>query len=143
MLNLGNPDDAFRLAQLPDAGVGLARIEFIVSSWIGVHPMALVHPDRVKDSAATASIAERTAGYASPAEFFVDRLAAGIAQIAAAFFPRPVIVRCSDFKTNEYARLLGGAGFEPVEGNPMLGFRGASRYYDALLRCAISGGVRP
>jgi pyruvate,water dikinase len=130
MLNVGNPENAFLLGQLPSAGVGLLRIEFLVSSAIGVHPMALVHPERVTDSAALAELRKRTAGYASPSDFFVDRLAAGVAQIAAAFFPRPVIVRFSDFKTNEYAGLVGGRDFEPTEDNPMIGFRGASRYYD-------------
>jgi pyruvate,water dikinase len=138
MLNLGNPDRAFHLAQLPSAGVGLARIEFIVSSWIGVHPMALLHPERIEDAALRARIQQRTEGYPAPAEFFIDRLASGISQIAAAFHPRPVIVRFSDFKTNEYAGLLGGAGFEPVEANPMIGFRGASRYYDVRYREAFA-----
>jgi pyruvate,water dikinase len=134
MLNLANPDLAFRLAQLPSAGVGLMRIEFLVNDWIGVHPMALVHPERVTDAAAKAEIARRTAGFETPADFFVQRLAEGVAQIAAAFHPRPVIVRFSDFKTNEYAALLGGAAFEPAEANPMIGFRGASRYYDERYR---------
>ena len=138
MLNLGNPDRAFHLAQLPSAGVGLARIEFIVSSWIGVHPMALLHPERIEDPALRARIQQRSEGYPTPAEFFIDRLASGISQIAAAFHPRPVIVRFSDFKTNEYAGLLGGAGFEPVEANPMIGFRGASRYYDVRYREAFA-----
>jgi pyruvate, water dikinase len=130
LLNVGNPEGAFLLGQLPSSGVGLARLEFVISSWIGVHPMALVHPERVTDKAALAEILSRVQGYASPADFFVERLAMGVAQIAAAFHPRPVIVRFSDFKTNEYASLLGGAGFEPKEDNPMIGFRGASRYYD-------------
>jgi len=134
MLNIGNPDNAFFLGQLPTAGVGLLRIEFMVSSWIGVHPMALLHPERVGDNAVLAQIRQRVAGSSSPAEFFMDRLASGIAQIAAAFYPRPVIVRFSDFKTNEYRSLLGGAAFEPVEDNPMIGFRGASRYYDERYR---------
>lgn len=134
MLNLANPDRAFHLAQLPSAGVGLVRIEFVISSWIGVHPMALVHPERVSDAAAALEIRRRTAGSVSGAAFFVERLASGVAQIAAAFYPRPVIVRFSDFKTNEYAGLLGGGGFEPVEANPMIGFRGASRYYDERYR---------
>lgn len=133
MLNVGNPDEAFRLGQLPSAGVGLARIEFIVSSRIGIHPMALVHPDQVEASVLS-EIRARTAGAASPAEFFIDGLARGVGEIAAAFYPRPVIVRFSDFKTNEYANLLGGKGFEPVESNPMIGFRGASRYYDERYR---------
>ncbi|MBI4499722.1 MAG: phosphoenolpyruvate synthase [Gemmatimonadetes bacterium] len=134
MLNVGNPENAFQLALLPSAGVGLARIEFIVSSWIGIHPMALRYPERVSDPAARAAIVERTAGYGSTAEFFVDRLASGVGQIGAAFYPRPVIVRFSDFKTSEYAGLLGGSDFELSEGNPMIGFRGASRYYDERYR---------
>jgi pyruvate,water dikinase len=148
MLNLANPDRAFQLGQLPSAGVGLVRIEFVVSNWIGVHPLALLQPERVPDPAMRAQIRERTAGAASPAEFFVERLASGVAQIAAGFYPRPVIVRFSDFKTNEYAGLLGGAAFEPVEANPMIGFRGASRYYDEryrdgfALECAAIRRVR-
>jgi pyruvate,water dikinase len=130
MLNVGNPLEAFALGALPSAGVGLARLEFIISSQIGIHPMALVHPERVSADE-RAAIQARTAGAASTKEFFIDRLALGVGQIAAAFFPRPVIVRFSDFKTNEYANLLGGMAFEPVESNPMIGFRGASRYYDA------------
>jgi pyruvate,water dikinase len=137
MLNVGDPRNAFRLAGLPSAGVGLARIEFVVSSWIGIHPMALLHPERVEPSAAP-EIQKRTAGWATPVEFFVDRLATGVAQIGAAFYPRPVIVRFSDFKTNEYAGLLGGRPFEPVEDNPMIGFRGASRYYDDRYREAFA-----
>jgi pyruvate,water dikinase len=133
MLNVGNPSVAFRLGMLPSAGVGLARIEFIVSSLIGVHPMALVHPERT-DLVTQQRIRELTACYDSPREFFIDRMATGVAQIAAAFFPRPVIVRMSDFKTNEYAGLLGGNAFEPQESNPMIGFRGASRYYNERYR---------
>ena len=138
MLNVADPGHAFRLCQLPSAGVGLMRIEFLVSDWIGVHPMALVHPERVPDEAVRAEIAKRTAGHASTKEFFVDRLASGIAQIGAAFHPRPVIVRFSDFKTNEYAGLLGGSVFEPKEDNPMIGFRGASRYSDDRYREAFA-----
>jgi pyruvate,water dikinase len=138
MLNVGDPDRAFHVAQLPAAGVGLARIEFIVSSWIGVHPMALLHPERVTDAEALARIRDRTAGWERPADFFVDRLASGVAQIGAAFYPRRVIVRFSDFKTNEYAGLLGGSAFEPAEANPMIGFRGASRYYDDRYREAFA-----
>ena len=134
MLNVADPGHAFRLCQLPSAGVGLMRIEFLVSNWIGVHPMALAHPERVPDSAVRAEIEQRAAGHASLRSFFVERLAEGIAQIGAAFHPRPVIVRFSDFKTNEYAGLLGGAPFEPKEDNPMIGFRGASRYYDDRYR---------
>lgn len=138
MLNVGNPANAFLLGQLPSAGVGLARIEFIVSSYIGVHPMALLHPERVTDPLALAEIQRRTAGLAAPGELFIDGLATGVARIAAAFWPRPVIVRFSDFKTNEYRSLLGGAAFEPIETNPMIGFRGASRYYDPRYREAFA-----
>jgi pyruvate,water dikinase len=138
MLNVGNPEVAFHVARLPAAGVGLARIEFIVSSWIGIHPMALLHPERITDAAIAARIRARTALALSPAEVFVDGLATGVAQIGAAFYPRPVIVRFSDFKTNEYANLLGGTPFEPVEENPMIGFRGASRYYDDHYREAFA-----
>jgi pyruvate,water dikinase len=134
MFNLANPERAFQLAQLPSAGVGLLRTEFLVSNWIGVHPMALVHPERVGDPEERAEIRRRAAGHPSLQEFFVSRLAEGVALIGAAFHPRPVIVRFSDFKTNEYAGLLGGAGFEPKEDNPMIGFRGASRYYDDRYR---------
>jgi pyruvate,water dikinase len=134
MLNVGNPENAFLLGQLPSAGVGLLRIEFLVSSWIGIHPMALIHPERVGEPAVLAEIKKRTAGAVSPSAFFVERMASGVAQVAAAFYPRPVIVRFSDFKTNEYAGLLGGRAFEPVEDNPMIGFRGASRYYDERYR---------
>jgi pyruvate,water dikinase len=147
-LNVGNPAEAFALASLPCDGVGLARTEFIVSSHIRVHPMALVHFDQVRDPAARAEIQRLTAGYADRAAYFVERLAEGIGTIAAAFWPREVIVRLSDFKTNEYAGLLGGAPFEPVEENPMLGFRGAARYYDAryregfALECAALRRVR-
>jgi pyruvate,water dikinase len=133
MLNLGDPARAFHLAQLPSAGVGLVRIEFVVSNWIGVHPLALLHPERIPEWKVRAAIAERV-GSAAPDAFFVDRLASGVAQIAAAFYPRPVLVRFSDFKTNEYAGLLGGQPFEPLEANPMIGFRGASRYYDERYR---------
>jgi pyruvate,water dikinase len=128
MVNLGNPELAFRTAMLPCDGVGLARMEFIISEYIGVHPMALVHPDKVTSPEAREAIAQRTARYTRPTDFFIEKLSEGIGTIAAAFYPRPVIVRLSDFKTNEYASLLGGAGFEPVEANPMLGFRGAARY---------------
>lgn len=132
MLNLAHPDLAFRYAQLPSAGVGLARLEFIVGEQIGLHPMAAAHPERVAAAKTRARIARLANGYASPRAYFVERLSEGIAMIAAAFHPRPVIVRLSDFKTNEYARLLGGADFEPVEENPMLGFRGAARYAHPL-----------
>jgi pyruvate,water dikinase len=129
MLNLANPAAAFRWWRIPADGVGLARMEFVVSNHIKVHPMALVHFDKLKDEDAKATIAALTANYDDKEEYFVDRLSRGLARIAAAFHPHPVIVRMSDFKTNEYAGLIGGAEFEPKEENPMLGFRGASRYY--------------
>jgi pyruvate,water dikinase len=134
MLNLGNPAAAFRWWRLPADGVGLARMEFVVSNHIKVHPMALVHFERLQDAEARQHIAELTAGYADKTEYFVDRLARGLARLAAAQYPRPVIVRLSDFKTNEYANLIGGAAFEPREANPMIGFRGASRYYSPRYR---------
>ena len=129
MLIVGDPSRAFDLALIPNAGVGLARTEFIVTNHIGIHPMALVHYPNLKDCQAVKEIAARI-GTEDPREFFVRRFSEGIARIAAAFYPKPVIVRTSDFKTNEYAQLLGGGEFEPAEENPMLGFRGASRYYD-------------
>ena len=128
MLNLANPDLAFRTRALPSDGVGLARMEFIINHAIGIHPMALVHPERVDDAQERDRLAEATRGFARPADYFVERLSEGIGTIAAAFHPKPVIVRLSDFKTNEYGALLGGRHFEPPEENPMLGFRGASRY---------------
>lgn len=128
MINLGSPDQAFRLSALPCDGVGLARMEFIVNEHIKAHPMALAHPERVDDPDAQAALAALTSNHSSGADFFIEKLSEGIGTIAAAFYPRPVIVRTSDFKTNEYARLIGGGGFEPHEENPMLGFRGASRY---------------
>ena len=129
MLNLANPSAAFRWWRLPFDGVGLARMEFVVNNALKVHPMALVHFDNLKDEAAKAEIAELTRGFPDKTDFFVDGLARGLSQIAAVAYPRPVIVRMSDFKTNEYAELLGGRQFEPHEENPMIGFRGASRYY--------------
>jgi len=128
MLNLGNPDLAFKTSFLPNDGVGLARMEFIISEYIRVHPLALLHPEKVEDPEARREIDRLTQGYADGSAFFVERLSEGIGTIAAAFWPKPVVVRMSDFKTNEYASLLGGAAFEPTESNPMLGFRGASRY---------------
>jgi pyruvate, water dikinase len=128
MLNVANPSEAFRLGVLPTDGVGLARIEFIIASAVRVHPLALLHPERVSDPVARDAIQALTRGYTDPVEYFVDRLAEGVAIIAAAFYPRDVIVRLSDFKSNEYAGLVGGKAFEPVEANPMLGFRGAYRY---------------
>ncbi len=134
MMNVGDPDRAFSLSALPNDGVGLAREEFIISSSIGVHPLALLHFDRVPNGPARDEIERRTRNYSNKSAYFVDRLAEGVARIAAAFFPKDVIVRLSDFKTNEYAGLLGGESFEPKEENPMIGFRGASRYYDDRYR---------
>jgi pyruvate,water dikinase len=128
MLILGNPQNAFESSFLPSDGVGLARLEFIINNSIGVHPKALLEYDHV-DAAVQREIDQRTAGYHNPRQFFVDRIAEGVGTLAAAFHPRPVIVRLSDFKSNEYAALIGGAAYEPHEENPMLGFRGASRYY--------------
>ncbi len=128
MINLGNPDLAFKTSFLPNDGVGLARMEFIISEYIRVHPLALLHPEKVADPEARRTIDRLTQGYADGSAFFVERLSEGIGTIAAAFWPKPVVVRMSDFKTNEYATLIGGAAFEPSESNPMLGFRGASRY---------------
>ncbi len=128
MVNLGTPEMAFRVAMQPQAGVGLARMEFIISEHIRVHPMALLKPEKVASVKARTAIARLVEGYKSPSDFFVQTLAEGVGTIAAAFYPKPVIVRLSDFKTNEYASLLGGEAFEPKEENPMLGFRGASRY---------------
>jgi len=128
MVNLGNPDLAFKTSFLPNDGVGLARMEFIIGEYIKAHPLALIHPERVTDAAARESIARLTRSYPDGESFFVQRLSEGIGTIAAAFWPKPVVVRMSDFKTNEYASLVGGADFEAEEDNPMLGFRGASRY---------------
>src|SRR5271169_742590 len=128
MVNLGNPELAYHTAMLPNDGVGLARMEFIVNEHIGIHPMALSCPEKVVSKKARAAITRLVRNYAHPTDFFVEKLAEGVGTIAAAFYPKPVILRLSDFKTNEYASLLGGAGFEPKEENPMLGFRGASRY---------------
>ena len=133
MMNVGNPDRAFAFAALPHKGVGLARLEFIINRMIGVHPRALLEFEN-QDPALQETIRRHIAGYADPISFYVDRLSEGIAQIAAAFAPEPVIVRLSDFKSNEYANLIGGKQYEPHEENPMLGFRGAARYIDAAFR---------
>lgn len=134
MVNVGNPDEAFGLSFLPNDGVGLARMEFIISNHIRVHPLALIDFERLTDAAAKAEIARITEGYSDKTQYFVDRLAEGVAMLGAAFYPRDVIVRLSDFKTNEYANLIGGKPYEPTEENPMIGFRGASRYYDPRYR---------
>jgi pyruvate,water dikinase len=147
MLTIGDPSSAFQVSLIPNDGVGLARTEFIVMNHIGIHPMALARYPDLKDQTALKEIALRI-GNEEPREFFVRRFSEGIARIAAAFYPKPVIVRTSDFKSNEYARLLGGSEFEPKEENPMLGFRGASRYYDLryadgfALECAALLRVR-
>jgi pyruvate,water dikinase len=148
MVNLGNPDTAFQTALLPTDGVGLARMEFIVAEHIKVHPMALVHPERVQDARVRAQIERLARGHETLPGYFVRELAEGVGTIAAAFHPKPVIVRMSDFKTNEYASLLGGRWFEPQEENPMLGFRGASPYAHPAyaegfaLECAAMKRVR-
>jgi len=129
MLNLANPEEAFALSFLPNDGVGLARMEFIINTYIKVHPLALLDFDKLADPAAKAEIEKLTSGYTDKPQFFVDRLSQGVAMLAAAFYPKDVILRLSDFKSNEYANLIGGKAYEPVEENPMIGFRGASRYY--------------
>lgn len=134
MMNLGNPEEAFSLYMIPNDGVGLARMEFIINSYIKVHPMCLVHPERVVDESIKKEIDELTYGYPDKEEYFVEKLSEGVGTIAAAFYPKHVIVRLSDFKTNEYASLIGGRYFEPGEENPMIGFRGASRYYNDKYR---------
>ena len=148
MLNLGNPDLAFKTSFLPNDGVGLARMEFIITQSIKIHPMALVHPERVRDLEELTQIESITRGYAESKDFFIEKLSEGVGTIAAAFYPKPVVVRMSDFKTNEYASLLGGRWYEREEANPMLGFRGASRYTHPdyaegfALECAAMKRVR-
>ena len=134
MLILADPDQAFKLSFYPNDGIGLLRLEFIITHFIKAHPMALVNFDSVKDESAKQKINQLTQGYADKKEFFIDKLSQGVATIAAAFYPKDVIVRMSDFKSNEYANLIGGKQFEPKEENPMLGFRGASRYYNDLYK---------
>ena len=148
MLNLGNPELAFKHSFLPNDGVGLARMEFIITEYIKAHPLALIHPESVLDSVEREQLQQLTEGYSKPEEFFIQRLAEGVGTIAAAFYPKPVVVRMSDFKTNEYATLLGGRWFEREEANPMIGFRGASRYVHPAyaegfaLECAAMKRVR-
>jgi pyruvate,water dikinase len=127
MMNVGNPELAFEFAQIPNGGVGLARLEFVINNMIGIHPKAILEINQVPASL-RAEILRRSRGYATPKQFFIEKLVEGVATIAAAFYPKPVIVRLSDFKSNEYRKLLGGEIYEPEEENPMLGFRGASRY---------------
>ncbi len=148
LMNVGDPDQAFSLAAIPNDGVGLARLEFILSSSVGIHPLALTRFESLPDSPAKKEIEARTRGWASKPDYFVEKLAEGVGRLAAAFYPKPVVVRLSDFKTNEYSGLLGGEAFEPREENPMIGFRGASRYYDEryregfLLECRAMRKVR-
>jgi len=134
LMNVGNPQEALSLSTIPNDGVGLARTEFIIANEIKIHPLALINYDLLIDKAVKRKISEITALYPNKPQYFVDKLAQGIGSIAAAFYPKPVIVRMSDFKSNEYANLLGGKQFEPHEENPMLGWRGASRYYDPCYR---------
>jgi pyruvate,water dikinase len=138
MMNLANPEEAFALSFTPNEGVGLARMEFIISTYIKIHPLALIDFDTLADATAKAEIEKLTAGYTDKPQFFVDKLAQGVAMIAAAFYPKDVILRLSDFKTNEYANLIGGKAYEPAEENPMLGFRGASRYYHPRYRAGFA-----
>ena len=137
MMNVGDPSQAFELSFIPNEGVGLAREEFVINNSIAIHPLALLNYGTLKDQEAKNKIDEITYGYPDKAQFFVDRLAEGIGMIAAAFYPKPVIVRLSDFKTNEYANLIGGKEFEPKEDNPMIGWRGAARYYDPKFKPAF------
>ena len=134
MMNLGNPEEAFSLSMIPNDGVGLARMEFIINSFIKIHPMALIHPEQVTDDSVQKEIDNLTFGYKNKEDYFVEKLAHGVGTIVAAFYPKPVVVRMSDFKSNEYASLIGGKYFEPEEANPMIGFRGASRYCDDRYR---------
>jgi pyruvate,water dikinase len=142
MMNIGSPDHAFSYSLIPNDGVGLAREEFIIDSHIKIHPLALLHFDQVKDKAVRAQIKELTKGYEDKAQYFIDKLAEGVAIIGAAFYPNDVIIRFSDFKTNEYANLIGGTQFEPVENNPMIGWRGASRYYSPEYKDAFALEVK-
>ncbi|MBW1636742.1 MAG: phosphoenolpyruvate synthase, partial [Deltaproteobacteria bacterium] len=134
MMNLGNPEMAFSLSLIPNDGVGLARMEFIINSFIKIHPMALIHPEQITDDSVQKEIDNLTFGYKNKEDYFVEKLAHGVGTIVAAFYPKPVVVRMSDFKSNEYASLIGGKYFEPKEANPMIGFRGASRYCDDRYR---------
>ena len=134
MVNVANPEEAFRVSQVPNDGVGLARMEFIINSFIRVHPLALLGYDKIADRNLKDTIDMLTAGYSDKSAYFIDRLAEGVAMIGAAFYPNDVIVRMSDFKSNEYANLIGGSEYEPREENPMIGFRGASRYYHEKYR---------
>lgn len=138
MMNVAEPDLAFTYSQIPNDGVGLARLEFIINNYIKIHPLALLNYDKLTNKTIKDEITRLTAGYKDKAQYFVDRLAQGVAMIAAAFYPKDVIVRLSDFKTNEYANLIGGRVYEPIESNPMIGWRGASRYYSPLFAPAFA-----
>jgi len=138
MMNVGEPEEAFEFSFIPNSGVGLAREEFIINSYIKIHPKALIDFDRIQDPEVKQKISELTYGYADKPTFFIDKLAEGIGMIAAAYYPKPVIVRLSDFKTNEYANLIGGKPYEPKEDNPMIGWRGAARYYDPRFKDAFA-----
>ncbi|MCD4762091.1 phosphoenolpyruvate synthase [bacterium] len=137
MMNVGEPDQAFASSFIPNDGVGLARLEFIINNYIKVHPLALINYSKIKDTKVKKKIDEITVGYKDKKQFFIDKIAEGVGMIAAAFYPKDVIIRLSDFKTNEYAMLLGGAEYEPEESNPMIGWRGASRYYSEKFRPAF------
>jgi pyruvate,water dikinase len=137
MMNAGNPEAAFSLSFIPNDGVGLAREEFIITNYIKIHPLALLNYDNLPNDSDKQQIRDLTAGYTDKPLFFVDKLAQGVAMIAAGFHPKDVILRLSDFKTNEYANLIGGKAYEPAEENPMIGFRGASRYYHPRYQAAF------
>ena len=141
MMNVGNPQLAFDFCQLPNHGVGLARLEFIINNNIGVHPKAILDYPNV-DADLKKAVESVARGHASPRAFYVDKVAEGVATIAAAFWPKPVIVRLSDFKSNEYRKLIGGSRYEPEEENPMLGFRGAARYVSERVPRGLRDGVR-
>jgi pyruvate,water dikinase len=137
-MNVGEPERAFAYSLIPNDGVGLAREEFIINDHIKIHPLALLHFDQVKDKAVRAQINALTKGYDDKAQYFIDKLSEGVSVLGAAFYPNDVIIRFSDFKTNEYANLIGGKQFEPIEDNPMIGWRGASRYYDPKYKEAFA-----
>ncbi len=138
MVNIADPDSAFKTSMLPTAGIGLVRLEFIITNALKIHPMALLYPEMIADPYVREKIELITAAYPSKTEFFVEQLACAVGMMAAAFYPRPIIVRFSDFKSNEYYNLIGGSYFEPIEENPMIGFRGASRYYHERYKDAFA-----
>jgi pyruvate,water dikinase len=142
MLIVGDPEKAFKLSFFPNSGVGLMRLEFIINDTVKVHPMALIRFDEITDAGTRDAINQLTHSYPNKEQYFSNKLSQGVATIAAAFYPKDVIVRMSDFKTNEYADLLGGKDFEPVEENPMIGFRGASRYYNDVTERVSAWSVK-